>query len=202
MRRSWSFAALALGLTGILAGTMGVSAARAQVSTDAVPVYHGQLIVGKAKGTITKSGDATIEIRDWVFKPFRNTNGIYPDQEPMVVAVQDENFRLEAGSLKPDKSGTVFKYKARGRARRARGITAVRFARLADGTWDVRLTLHNMDLSVLNRQTPSDCTPMAVLVGDDDGFSGVIFDRPRGFRSRIISVLSACDSNTDWPWIR
>jgi hypothetical protein len=197
MRRSL-VTALALGFAGML----GASAALAQVSTSAVPVYHGQLIVRKAKGTIRKTGDANMQILDWTFKPYRNSNGIYPDQEPIVVAIQDESFRLEAGSLKPSKGGTLFKYKARGRARRARGIIGARFERLADGSYDVSLTLHNIDLSILNRQTPTDCMPMAILVGDDDGFSGVVFDRPLGFRSRTIDVLEPCDTGTDWPWIR
>ena len=45
------------------------------------------------------------------------------------------------------------------------------------------------------------CNPMAVIVGDDDGFSGVEFDRPGGFSSSRVKIDGTCTPAGGWPWL-
>jgi len=56
-----------------------------------------------------------------------------------------------------------------------------------------------VDLSQLVLSNPV-CQPLAVIVGDDDGFTGAdLMTRPAF--SRHVAVPRACSVNT-WPWIQ
>jgi hypothetical protein len=57
-----------------------------------------------------------------------------------------------------------------------------------------------IDLSELMLSLPV-CNPMAVIVGDDDGFSGVEFDRPGGFSSSRVKIDGTCTPAGGWPWL-
>jgi hypothetical protein len=71
-----------------------------------------------------------------------------------------------------------------------------------DGTprYSFTFSLVNIDLSFMVDQYPL-CTPMAIIVGDDDGFSGIELDRPGGFTRSRVRVDGACINVADWPWI-
>jgi hypothetical protein len=64
----------------------------------------------------------------------------------------------------------------------------------------VAFTLVGIDLSTLVLSYPF-CSPMAILVGDDDGFSGVQFDRPGGFNGSRVKIDGTCNPGSGWPWL-
>ena len=194
MKPMWKPAALAVVLT------LAAATARAQISTTATPVYHGTLrILRPAVGTFnTSTGIGTLRVRGWQLELNQGSNGIFPDQEPIVVALGDESFRLDAGSLKRSRNGKVFRYRAPPEAGQ-RGIRSFRIARRASGIYLVSFTLIGVDLSQLVLANPV-CRPLAVIVGDDDGFTGAdLMTRPAF--SRHLTVPRACPENT-WPWIQ
>jgi hypothetical protein len=178
--------------------------ARAQVSSGATPVYHGKLDVHPAVGRIDrKTGMGTLRVRGWRLIPSAPpelpSNGIFPAQEPVVVAIGANSFRLPAGSLKSSHRGRKFAY----RAPRDLGPPAIRMLRIgrrSDGSWSVSFTLTGVDLSGLIVADPI-CLPMAVIVGDDDGFSGVDLTSPR-FSSPRVALPRGCNAAGDWPWIQ
>ena len=76
--------------------------ARAQISTGATPVHHGELDIRPAVGTINgATGIGTLRVRRWRLVLAETSNGIFPGQEPVVVALGEESFVLAAGSLTP-----------------------------------------------------------------------------------------------------
>jgi len=193
MKPMWKPAALAVALT------LAAATARAQISIGATPVYHGTLrILRPAVGTFnTSTGIGTLRVRGWQLELNQGSNGIFPDQEPIVVALGDESFRLDAGSLKRSRNGKVFRYRAPLEAGQ-RGIRSFRIARRrTSGIYLVSFTLIGVDLSQLVLENPV-CRPLAVIVGDDDGFTGAdLMTRPAF--SRHLAVPRACPVNT-WPW--
>jgi hypothetical protein len=192
MMRMWKPTALAVALT--LAGP-----ARAQISTSATPIYHGELDIRPAVGTIDGStGIGTLHVRGWRLVLAETSNGIFPDREPVVVALGEESFMLPAGSLTRSRSGRVFRYHAAAGAG-PRGFTSFRIARRANGSYRVTFTLIGIDMSPLVLATPV-CQPMAVIVGDDDGFRGALLSRPN-FKRRVF-IPRGCDASNDWPWIQ
>jgi hypothetical protein len=184
--------------------TLFVALAAASVSaqpvTTATPIYHGVLDVLAARGTIDPmSGLATLKVRGWRFLPEPGNDGVYPDQEPILIALAENNFYLAAGAAKATRHGTRFRYRAP-RNTTTRGIRMLRMLERHDGTYLVSFTLTGIDLSQL---TISDraCVPMAFIVGDDDGFHGASLKRP-SFTSRALFVPGGCDETADWPWIQ
>jgi len=191
MMPMWKLAAMAVALT------LGAVTARAQISTSATPIYHGTLrILRPAVGTFdTSTGIGTLRVRSWQWDLKQGSNGIFPDKEPIVVALGDESFRLDPGKLERSRNGKVFRY----RASTSRGISLFRIARRASSVYLVTFTLSGVDLSQLVLQNPV-CRPLAVIVGDDDGFTGAdLMTRPAF--SRHLSVPRTCSVNT-WPWIQ
>ena len=192
MKPMWKPAALAVVLT------LAAATARAQISTTATPVYHGTLrILRPAVGTFdTATGIGTLRVRRWRLGLREDSNGIFPDQEPVVVALGEESFRLEAGSLTRSRNGKVFRYQAPHDAG-PRGIRSIRIAQRARDSYLISLTLIGIDMSQLLLRNPV-CQPLAVIVGDDDGFTGAdLMTRPAF--SRHVAVPRACSVNT-WPW--
>src|SRR5438093_5232448 len=107
MTPMWKPGALAVALA------LAAAAARAQISTSATPVHHGKLKIRPAVGSINgRTGFGTLRVRRWRLVLAPGTNGIFPGQEPVVVALGDDRFRLEAGSLAPSRNGKAFWYSA------------------------------------------------------------------------------------------
>lgn len=179
-----------------------VSAGRAwgQPATTATPIYHGILDILAARGTIDPAtGTATLSVRGWRLLLSPDSNGIYPDQEPALIALAENNFYLAAGSLKASRHGTRFRYRAP-RDAGPRAIRSLCIARRRDGTYLVSFKLTGVELSRLTIQN-RDCVPMAIIVGDDDGFSGASLRR-QSFESRQLFLPGSCDAAGDWPWIQ
>src|SRR5215510_1164647 len=171
------------------------------------PVYHGTLKVLPANGlfqkkTMDTSGIATLRVRNWVLNLEMGSNGIAPDKEPIIIAVGDtEKLVIPAGQVKASKNGKRFAYH---NPSTTRGVQMLQIRRLkddGDGTPRYRLTFTvKIDLSFILSSYPL-CNPMAVIIGDDDGFSGVELDRPGGFSSTRVRVDGACTNVADWPWV-
>ena len=189
---------LALVALGFVAG-LGVALrmASAQVATGATPVYHGILRVKRATGSIDRDahGSATLRVRRWELLPTPDTNGLFPAEEVINVAVGEDALVLPAASLQPSRNGKVFVFHSRDNR-----IRLFRLWQLKNGAWAVRFTLAGVDLSRLMLEDPV-CLPVAVLVGDDDGFTGGLFSSP-SFFSRRLTLERECDVGGDWPWLR
>ena len=177
------------------------------------PVFHGVLEVLPAAGTIDRAtGDAVLRLHRWrlLLRPpsdgLPGSNGIYPDKERVLIAVGsggENDLYLPPGSLKAHRRGKVFTYRApRGTVR---GIKKIRIATVsADLTrgaiYRVDATMVGVILSDLLFKTRPDCMPIAVIVGDDDGFSGIQLSE-KNLDARRISVASSCSPGADWPWL-
>jgi hypothetical protein len=186
-----------------LAGIVTVLAlpvvAAAQVSTGAAnPVYHGGLEIRPAHGIINQTtGAASFAAGPWTLSPVNESNGVFPAQEAIVIALGEENFRLEPGMVKASRNGRRFSYRApKGLTR---GVRWLRIRLQRDGSYAFRFALRNVDLSRMRISDPV-CVPMALIVGDDDGFTGV--DLTSSGFTRRLTVRGACDIGDQWPWIR
>jgi len=187
---------------GTLMLACAVPGAWAQVANNATPVYHGVLQIVPATGSIDRhTGNATLKVRRWRFLPTPESNGIFPDQEPIVVALGDDSFYLPAGTLKASRGGKVFRYRA-SRSTGPRAVESFRIQRRAHGAYYIiDFTLAGVELSQLRLNYPV-CLPTAVIVGDDDGFGGASVTRPLGFGSPRVAIPRECDVGNQWPWIR
>jgi hypothetical protein len=187
-------------------GTLAVALALAglvAVAADAAPpTHHGKLKIGSpGRGRIDlNTGNATFWVHGWTLVPSSDSNGIDPATEGVIIAVGDsENFVLPADQLKASKSGTRFTY----RAKSGRGIRMLKLVKNADGSFTVRFKVAGADFSrllLLNRPAV-DCLPFALIIGDDDGFSGVNFELPKlSPLSGLLTIPGFCDNVPGWPW--
>jgi hypothetical protein len=172
---------------------------RAQDSPVVEPVFHGLLEILPAGGTLDpETGSSTVKVRRWRFIATQDSNGLFPTTEAVVIALGDNTFTIPAGMVKASRNGRVFKFRAAPDAD-PRFPARFRLKQRTDGTWAVRFTLRGVNLASLVVTYPI-CLPMAVLVGDDDGFSGVELTR-KSFGSRRLLIEKECDIGEDWPWL-
>jgi len=176
------------------------------------PSFHGVLEVLPAHGTIDRAtGDGALHLRRWrlLLQPAQNgvgSNGIFPDRERVVIAVGaggENTFYLAPGSLTARRRGKVFAYRApRGTLRGIKTIRIVAVSTdLAVGAiYRVDANMVGVILSDLLFTTRPACMPFAVIVGDDDGFSGIQLAE-RNLDGRRISVANSCSPGNDWPWL-
>ena len=165
---------------------------------QAVQINAGQLRVVRAgRGQINlDSGQASFKVVGWEIIPPSNSNGIDPGTEPVTIAIGDqERFLIPAGEMKVLRKGKRFLYKAKS----DRGVQLLKLAWTPAGTLKMTLKIAGVDLSPLVIADPPICLSMAIIIGDDDGFSGVSFDRPKPFPSRLLTIPGFCTPQ-DWPW--
>lgn len=221
--------------TAIVAVALVLAGASAYAQSSGVSaIYHGDLVIKPSFGRLDRdTGNAELKVGPWPFKLYDGSNGIFPDQEAILIEIgEDPGFFLPAGSLRavhtsnrivrvcpppvrrgesppchdvvvqrPNPSGTpTYVYRAKAKTAGPRAVTYFRLTPQADGTYLVRFKLRGLDLSRLLVEDPV-CTPFAVIIGDDDGFSGVAITSP-SFRSPRVAIPSNCDIGDDWPWIR
>lgn len=167
------------------------------------PLYHGVLSVRSATGGIDKEdGIGSLRVKNWEFRLSPDSNGIAPDREPIIIAIgESERLVIPAGHVGASRNGKRFVYRNPGIPR---GVRSFSMRRLKDdgaglARYRVRFSLVGIDFSSLTIQFP-DCKSLAVIVGDDDGFTGVDLDRPGGFRGSRVRVLGACTAE-EWPWL-
>ena len=167
-------------------------------SVAAQVAHFGKIRVSRAgRGRIDlTSGQATFWFRGWELLPAGDSDGIDPANEPVTIAVAEERFIIPVGQLKTSRNGRRFRYKTR----TDRGVESLTLVRTPTGSFTVSLKVAGVDLSTLVVSDPPVCLSFAIIIGDDDGFSGVTFDRPKPFPSKLLTLPGFCTDNTDWPW--
>jgi len=166
-----------------------------------VPIYHGQLAVGAARTTIDDgSGEIVMTVRNFLFRPDLGSNGMSPATEPLTIGLGLDSLILPAGSLVPNKKGTRFTHRSPGG--RDRDIVFFRMALTKSGAWKIRFKIIGISLSQLTIVSPA-CESLAVIIGDDDAFSGVTLARKTNvfgeFVGKRVKLQGACVPE-DWPW--
>ena len=182
---------------------VGPRIASSQAPPGGPPVYHGLLdLVPAGHGVLNRTtGDATLTVRGWRYIVADDTNGLRPEWERLIIAVGSgqNDFYLPPGSLQATRNGRVFHYRApRGASASDSPIRSFRMARRADGTYRVSFRVVGIELSSLNFNDPI-CVPLAVIVGDDDGFATADASSPT-FTSRRLKVSSGV-CKAGWPWL-
>ncbi len=198
-------ARIAIALSLVLC-VSGERRASAQVVSPPTPIYHGVLGFLPAKGKIDRTtGIASLKVHHARFLLSPVSDGIFPDREPILIALGGSNFGIDAGMLKPSHKGKLLTYRApKGTTS---GIITFRIKQIAGpgpagasrGAYALNFALKGLNVALLNVQDPL-CLPMAVIVGDDDGFSGVVVTSP-SFQSKTLSVPRDCDAGGNWPWL-
>jgi hypothetical protein len=189
---------LAIALSFLCAVVAGVPCAAAPV-----PIYHGILSVKRASGTLDRTTyTATVRVPEWTALLTPDTDGMFPASEDLMVSIgANDDFTLPAGALKPSRSGRKFVY----RAPRNGDFRGLRFFKLwlrRDGSsYGIKFKLMGVaNLTRLDTEAPI-CLPVAVIVGNDDFFSGVSFTSPN-FESKKLQITTSCDPGDDgWPWL-
>lgn len=177
-----------------------VLACALSTSAGAQALIHGQLQVSRAaKGQINlDSGMATFKILGWQILLADNTNGVDPAHEPITIGLAEERFLIPAGQLHASKNGKRYRYKD---ASVDRGVQQITIVRVGTSALKVSMKIVGADLSTLLITDPPVCLPFAIIIGDDDGFSGVSFDRPKPYPSKFLSIPGFCTDETSWPWV-
>src|SRR5438128_4110000 len=76
----------------------GTSAAQVQPPV-VKPVFHGVLQLVPATGRMNRNaGTGTLVIRGWSFIPNPDSNGVFPDREPVLIALGNDSFLMRAGT--------------------------------------------------------------------------------------------------------
>jgi len=184
---------------------------RASAQVAASPVFHGLLGIRPAVGTIDKRiGIGSLRVRNWELKLRPESNGIEPPQDQILIAVGDaERFVIQPGSVKASRNGKRFTYRDPKARRGIRSLKIVQYSKGCIGLACYRVTfsLVNVDVSALLIGSPV-CAPMAVIIGDDDGFSQVQLVRP-GLVGTGFHVRPPCEAGPtcscpaqggSWPW--
>lgn len=190
---------------GLLCALLVAAGVPALVRAQQPPVFHGTLSVVGGSGKLdTNVGTGMLKVQKWVFNQSRDSNGMAPDTEPIVIGIGETNrLVIPAGQLRPSRNGKRFTYRNAGSTQGVRSFEMRRLKDAPDGTvrYRVALTLVGVDLSRLVVESPT-CTPLAVVVGDDDGFSGVDLERPGILRGGTrLRVLGGCNDVGEWPWL-
>jgi len=195
----------------MLAALVILFAGRASAQVVASPVFHGLLAIRPAVGTIDKRiGIGSLRGRNWELKLRPESNGIEPPQDQILIAVGDaERFVIQPGSVKASRNGKRFTYRDPKARRGIRSLKIVQYTKGCIGLACYRVTfsLVNVDVSALLIGSPV-CAPMAVIIGDDDGFSQVQLVRP-GLVGTGFHVRPPCEAGPtcscpaqggSWPW--
>src|SRR5439155_1618454 len=161
------------------------------VTTAVRPVFHGTLQLLPASGRIDrKTGSTTLVVSRWTFIPNPDSNGMHPEQEPVLIALGDDSFLIGAGALRVSHGGRLFTYHGP-RPQHGRGVRSFRMHHNPeDSFYTVSFRLMGVDFLRLNVEDPL-CRPLAVIVGADDGFVDVSVTSP-SFSSRRVSLPRTC----------
>ena len=178
----------------------GTSAAQVQPPV-VKPVFHGVLQLVPATGRMDrKAGTGTLVIRGWSFIPNPDSNGVFPDREPVLIALGNDSFLMGAGTLHVSHRGRLFTYHGL-YAAGGRGVRSFRMHHNPDDSfYTVSFKLTGVDLEKLNGEDPL-CNPLAVIVGDDDGFVDVVVTSPSFESPRVLLPRTCIDPSASWPWL-
>jgi len=176
------------------------------VSLRAVVALVVALLTGAAApaGAIAPvfHGVASLRVKNWNLVLTPQSNGIYPTQEGVIIAIgSTEQLVIPASLIHASRNGRRFTFSDPKTSRGVRTFQLRQYSNcLGKACYHVAFTLVGIDLSTLVLSYPF-CSPMAVIVGDDDGFSGVQFDRPGGFSGSRVKIDGICTPSNGWPWL-
>jgi len=185
----------------VLLGSAAPALAQLQPPPVLKPVWHGTLQLLPATGRIDrKTGSTVLVVRGWTFIPNPDSNGVHPESEPALIALGGDSFLMAAGTLRVSHGGRLFTYHGP-RPKDGRGVRSFRMHHNPDDSfYTVSFTVVGVDFQRLNVEDPL-CRPLAVIVGDDDGFVDVSVTSP-SFTSRRVSLPRICiDPSASWPWL-
>jgi hypothetical protein len=192
-----------LGRRATLVAAVLVALAGRGSAQTATPIFHGALGIRPAVGTMNKTvGVGSLRVKGWdlVLRP--DSNGIAPTQEQTLIAIGDtERLVVPVGGIKASRNGKRFTFRDPKTPRGVRSLQLVQYTKgcLGFACYHVSFSLVGIDLSQLVVESPV-CSPMAIIIGDDDGFHGVNLARP-GLVGTRIRVLGPCDATGGWPWL-
>jgi len=193
------FVSLRAGVALVVGLLTGVAAPAGAIP----PVFHGQLDIKPALGSINPTyGVASLRVKNWKLVLTPNSNGIYPTQEGVIIAIgSSEQLVIPASGIRVSRNGRRFTFRDPKTSRGVRTFQLRQYSNcLGKACYHLAFTLVGIDLSTLVLSYPF-CSPMAVIVGDDDGFSGVEFDRPGGFGGSRVKIDGTCTPSSGWPWL-
>ena len=147
--------------------------------------------VRPAKGKLDESrGLGSLEVRRWRFRASSFSDGIDPANERVVISIGDRTqFVLPAGALVASKNGRRFRHVDKGVTQ---GIKKLTLKRKRDGAYLVWFSLEGVVMDQLLVQYPF-CDTFSLEVGNDEAFSGIDLDRPRGERSPRVKLRGFCE---------
>src|SRR5262245_33601831 len=155
---------------GALLLALVVTAGVAGTATAQVPVFHGFLRISQpGKGRIDRNtADGMLKVRKWTLLPSPDSNGIFPDQEPVRLTIWiqpgvEQPFDLPAGALVASKNGNVFSYRAP-EPIPAQSLERFRIWKRKDGNWSLRFKVQGIHFDRLITDDPI-CFPLAIIVG-------------------------------------
>ena len=181
---------------------------------DAPPIFHGLLDIHPALGRIDKNvGIGKVQIKRWDLVLRNDSNGIFPTREQVLIAIGDsERLVVPPGTIRSSPNGKRFTYRDPKATRGVRSLQLRQYTKgcIGKACYHVSLALVQVDFSALVIGSPV-CSPMAIIIGDDDGFSDVALTRPR-LVGTTIHVLPACPDPPNncpcppgtaggWPWL-
>jgi len=151
--------------------------------------FVGTLAVRPARGRLDiATGAATLTVRRWRYVPAAGSDGIDPASEPITLVLGTDQVTLPAGAVTASDAGRRYAFRD---DTAARGFNRLRLKRRSDGAWLVSFRVSGMDQTQLVTQYAL-CEPLALVVGNDAGVSGVDLDRPRGANSPRVKLRGFC----------
>jgi prolipoprotein diacylglyceryltransferase len=165
---------------------LALAAAQPAIALDAQ--FISTLAVRPARGRLDiATGQMTLEVRRWHWVPAAGSDGIDPAGELITLMLGSDTILLPAGAVTEPRPG---RYAYRDRSA-THGFTQLRMKRGSNGSWLVSFRVAGMDQIQLVSQFAL-CVPLALVIGNDAGVSGVDLDRPRGAESPRVKLRGFC----------
>jgi hypothetical protein len=165
---------------------LALAAARPASALDAQ--FISNLAVRPARGHLDiATGQMSLEVRRWRWVPAAGSDGVDPVTEEIELMVGTDTIVFPAGAVTEPRPG---RYSYRNRTA-TRGFTRLRMKRASDGAWLVSFRVVGMDQTPLLPQLIT-CVPLALVIGNDAGVSGVDLERPRGADSPRVKLRGFC----------
>jgi len=153
--------------------------------------FNADLDVRPAKGKLdaSRGGLGSLNIRRWKLRTRSGSDGIDPANEPIIFTIGERTqFAIPAGRLTVSKNGKRFRYLDK---ETTEGVAKFKMKARHDGSYTISVKLLDIVMDQLLVQSPF-CETFSLEVGNDEAFSGILLDRPRGDASPRIKLRGFC----------